>query len=220
LIRITEKRIDLARLTKLQDYLVSKLSLKWEGKNIDLVAGADFGYDVKNEQIGSSIVVFGMPDYEIVEVVQAIQKVRFPYIPAFLSFREGPIFLEAFRQIKDKPDVTLIDGNGIAHPRRMGLASYVGVILNIATFGCAKRPFFPFTSPSFERGAYTNFLNYKKEKVGVCLRTRTGIKPIYISPGHRIDFQTSMELALKYSKFRVPEPLREAHRLSNRMFSL
>ena len=185
---------------------------------MNLVGGADCGYDKKKERIGASIVILRLPGFEIVEISQAIRKVNFPYVPTFLSFREGPVFFDVFRKIKRKPDVTFIDGHGIAHPRKMGLASYVGVLLDIATIGCAKNPLYPFLLPPEHRGACTSLLNDKQEKVGVCLRTRTGVKPISVSPGHRADIASSMGLVLRCSKFRIPEPLRAAHRLSREIF--
>lgn len=213
-----EKKVALEKLIRLQEQLASKVSLKWDFKEVDFVGGADFAYEWKKNLIGSSIVIFKIPEFEIVEVSQAKREVKFPYIPAFLAFREGPVFFDAFRKIKKKPDVTFIDGNGIAHPRKMGLASYVGVTLDIVTIGCAKTPFYPFLNPSEKRGSYTFFLNERKEKVGLCLRTRSGVKPVFVSPGNRIDFMMSMKLVLRCSKFRIPEPIRAAHRLSKEIF--
>jgi deoxyribonuclease V len=212
------KQVDLEILAKLQERLASKLELKKDLRQVNLIGGADFGYDKEMKRIGAGIVILRFPGFEIVEISQAIRKVKFPYIPTFLSFREGPVFFDAFRKIKKKPDVTFVDGNGIAHPRKMGLASYVGVILDIATIGCAKNPMYPFLVPPEHRGAYTSLMNDTREKVGICLRTRTGVKPIFVSPGHRVDIASSMELVLRCSKFRIPEPLRTAHRLSREIF--
>jgi len=97
------------------------------------------------------------------------------------------------------PEYFIIDGNGIAHPRKMGLVSFVGVILDICTIGCAKTPFFPFVLPSEQKGSYTFFRDGRKDKAGICLRTRTGVKPIFVSPGHRIDFISAMKLVLSCS---------------------
>jgi len=212
------KQVDLETLAKLQERLAHKVVLRREIRQVNLVGGADFGYDKEKKRIRASIVILRFPSFEIVEISRAIQSVKFPYIPAFLSFREGPVFFDAFLKIKRKPDVTFVDGNGIAHPRKMGLASYVGVILNIATIGCAKNPVFPFLLPPEHRGAYTSLMNDRQEKVGVCLRTRTGVKPIFVSPGHRVDMTSSLELVLCCSRFRIPEPLRTAHRLSREIF--
>ncbi len=186
---------------------------------MDLVAGADFSYDRKEKRIGASLVVVKIPEFKVVESTIAVRESRFPYIPGFLAFREGPAFLAAYRKIKTKPDVTLIDGNGIAHPRKMGLASFVGVTLDICTIGCAKTAFYPSDSPPEHRGSYNFFNDDKGERVGLCLRTRSGVKPVYLSPGHRIDFTHAVDIVLQCSRFRIPEPLREAHRRANRIFS-
>ncbi len=210
--------MNLEKAAEVQRRLSSKLILKWDGGEVNLVAGADFGYGYKERKIGASIVVFKIPELEIVEISEAVKEIKFPYLPGFLAYREGPVFLDAFRKIRNKPDVALVDGNGIAHPRKMGLASFVGVILDICTIGCAKKPFFPFVPPSKQKGSYTFFRNDKKDKVGICLRTRSGVKPIFVSPGHRIDFMFAMKLVLSCSKFRIPEPLREAHRRASKIF--
>jgi len=210
--------MDLRKAAAIQSKLSSRLILKWDGRKVDLIAGADFGYDYQKRKVGACIVVFKLPDFEIVEISESVRDIDFSYIPGYLAFREGPVFLEAFRILKNKPNVTLVDGNGIAHPRKMGLASYVGVNLDVCTIGCAKKPFFPFSLPDENKGAYTFFKNEKKEKIGLCLRTRSRIKPIFVSPGHRIDFKHSMKLVLSCSRFRIPEPIREAHRRANEIF--
>ncbi len=212
-------KVDLAKAAERQRQLASQLILGWDRREVCLVAGADFSYDMRAKKVGACIVIFKIPELEIVEVSKAVKKIEIPYIPGFLSLREGPVFFDAFRKIKNKPNVTLVDGNGIAHPRRMGLASYVGVILDISTIGCAKKPFFPFCLPGEGRGAYTFFRDKEKRKVGFCLRTRSGVKPVFVSPGHRMDFQMAKELVLRLAKFRIPEPLREAHRRASLIFS-
>lgn len=219
LIEETVREVNLENAIRTQQILSLKVRLKWDRRDILLIAGADFAYDSEEKRIQASIAVFKMPELELLEVSQAMRATQFPYIPGFLAFREGPAFLEAFRRIRHRPDVTLIDGNGIAHPRNMGLASFVGVVLDICTIGCAKTPFYPFAYPAEEKGAYTTFTNEKQEKVGICLRTRDHAKPIFVSPGHRIDFGQARDIVLKCSKFRIPEPLRQAHRLASRVFS-
>jgi deoxyribonuclease V len=210
--------MNLEGLERLQERLASKVHLVSEVRQVDLVGGADFGYDKERKHIGAVIAILKVPEFETVEICQARRKVEFPYIPSFLAFREAPVFFDAFRKVKIKPDVTLIDGNGIAHPRKIGLASYVGVILDIVTIGCAKNPFFPFHIPREHKGAYTFYMNDRREKVGLCLRTRTGVKPLFVSPGHRIDIMMSLKIVLQCSKFRIPEPLRTAHKLAQAMF--
>lgn len=205
-------------LAEEQRRLSSRLILKWDGREVNLMAGADFGYSDKEKKIGASVVVFKVPELEIVETSEAVREIEVPYLPGFLAYREGPAFLDAFRKIKTKPDVTLVDGNGIAHPRKMGLASYVGVVLDICTIGCAKKPFYPFILPPEKKGSFTFFKDERNDRAGICLRSRTGVKPIFVSPGHRIDFMPAMQIALGCSKFRIPEPIREAHKRARRIF--
>ena len=194
------------------------LVLSWDFKPVNMIAGGDCSYDHHSQQIGAVVVVQKIPGFEIVEISHATRKVPIPYIPGFLNFREGPTLIQAFRQLKTKPDITLVDGNGIAHPRNMGLASYVGVMLGTCTVGCAKKPFFLHENPGAERGESCPYLNRKKEKVGICLRTRTGVKPIFVSPGHNIDIPTSKHFVLMCSRFKIPEPLRAAHQYASQLF--
>lgn len=209
---------DFKKAVEAQKRLSSRLDLTWEDREVQLVAGADSSYDEDSHTIGVVVVVYKMPEFIIVEVVKELADIPIPYVPGFLDFREGPILLKVFRKLNKKPDVALIDGNGIAHPRKMGLASHVGVVLDISTIGCAKNSFYPFQSPGEERGEFTLLENTDHEKVGYCLRTRTGVNPIFVSPGHKIDFLVSRELVLEYSKYRIPEPLRMAHHLASQLF--
>ena len=209
---------DYRKAAETQTRLSSRLVLDWDNRDIQYVAGADASYDTQKRLIGVVIVVYKVPMLTIFEVINEIGEVPIPYVPGFQNFREGPIFLKAFRKLARVPDLTLIDGNGIAHPRKMGLASYVGVILDVSTIGCAKKPFFPYVTPGEERGQHTVFKDTKGEQVGFCLRTRTGIKPIFVSPGHRTDFNISKQVALELSQYRIPEPLRMAHHLATQLF--
>lgn len=209
---------DFKKAVEAHKRLSSRLDLTWEAREVELVAGVDSSYDEEKRKIGVVVVVYKMPEFVIVEVAKEMGEIPIPYMPGFLSFREGPVFLRAFRKLYKKPDVTLLDGNGIAHPRKMGLASHVGVVLDISTIGCAKNSFFPFRSPGEERGEFSELENASHEIVGYCLRTRTGVKPVFVSPGHKIDFQVSREIVLEYSKYRLPEPLRMAHHLASQLF--
>lgn len=201
-----------------QNRLSSRLIIGWDNRDINYVAGADSSYDEQKRHIGVVVAVYKVPNLTLVEIIREIGEVPIPYVPGFLNFREGPIFLKAFRKLARVPDITLIDGNGIAHPRKMGLASYVGVILDVSTIGCAKKPFFPYTTPGEERGQHTVFKDTKDEQVGYCLRTVTGVKPIFVSPGHRTDFDIAKHVCLEFSHYRIPEPLRMAHHLASQLF--
>jgi deoxyribonuclease V len=206
--------MNLARAARIQEEMSSRLVLEWKGGRVRLVAGADSSCDQKERRITAVVVVLTYPGLELVEISSAARPLAMPYVPGFLAFREGHAYLAAFCRLKRRPDVTLIDGNGIAHPRKMGLASYVGVRLDIPTIGCAKSPFFPFRQPDERPGSWTEYRNRASEKVGICLRTRAGVRPVFVSPGHRVDFPLSRRIVLGCSRYRLPEPLREAHRLS------
>ena len=199
--------------------LSSRLLLKRDVRTIVSIAGADFSYQKQKGLIGAIVVVLKFPELEVIEVAKEVREVQIPYIPGYLNFREGPSFLRSFLKLRCQPDITMIDGNGIAHPRKMGLASYVGVVLDIPTIGCAKSPFFVHEPPGEKRGAFSLYKDRNNEMVGYCLRTRTSVKPVFVSPGHRVDFVFSREIVLECSKFRVPEPIRIAHNMAKGLFS-
>lgn len=210
---------DREKAARFQHRLSLRLVLTSDLDKVQTVAGADSNYDRRRGLIGALVAVLKFPEFELMDIASEIQKVGIPYIPGYLSFREGPAMIEAFRKLKTKPDVTLIDGNGIAHPRRMGLASYVGVLLDIPTIGCAKSATFPYKLPPLEKGSFSLYRDDKGEKVGYCLRTRFSVKPVFVSPGHRMDFDSSRNLVLDCCKYRIPEPLRIAHHLAKNLFS-
>jgi deoxyribonuclease V len=199
---------------KVQRTLAPKVKLEWKKGKVNLIAGVDASY--KSKKIIGAISVFSFPHMELVEERIVARDIHFPYLPSFLSFRELPVFIEVFKLLKNIPDLIFVDGNGIAHPRRFGLASHLGVALNIPAIGCAKNPYYLVKEPSLKRGCYSLMRNEKGEIVGAALRTRDRIKPVYVSPGHLITLKKSIEFVLKSSIFRLPEPLREAHRLSSK----
>jgi deoxyribonuclease V len=210
--------INLARAIRVQEESASRLILEWTGGEVRLVGGADCAFDREERLIGAVAVVLTFPGLEVVETARAVRRVALPYIPGFLSLREGPAYFDVLRKIVNPPDVWLFDGNGIAHPRRMGLASYVGLTLDQPSIGCAKTAFFPFRAPAAKRGSATVYKNAKGEPVGLCLRTRAGVRPVFVSPGHRVDLGLARKVVLACSRLRIPEPLREAHRLSRSVF--
>jgi deoxyribonuclease V len=210
--------IDLAGAIRMQEEAASRLILEWPGGEIRLVAAADCSYDREGRRIGAAAVVMTWPGLEIVEKAQSMLPVPLPYIPGFLSFREGPACFDVLAKLSSRPDVFFFDGNGIAHPRKMGLASHIGLWLDKPSLGCAKTAYFPFRAPGERRGARTVYKNRQGEAVGQCLRTRAGVRPVFVSPGHRIDLRLAGKLVLDGSRFRIPEPLREAHRLSREIF--
>ncbi len=201
---------------QLQKELKKKISLKKSFNNVKIVAGADVSY-YKNKMI-AGIVILKFPQLEIIEKKSSVSSVNFPYISGLLTFREGPSLLEAFKKIKTTPDVILFDGQGIAHPRRMGIAAHLGLFLGKPTIGCAKsRLSGKYTSVGEKKGDYA-LLKEGEEILGAVLRTRREVKPIFISPGHKINLPNSIEIVLKcIIKYRLPLPVREAHIFVNQI---
>ncbi len=152
------------------------------------------------------------------EDVCAISGISFPYIPGFLSFREGPAIIKAVNKLKIKPDLILFDGQGIAHPAGMGIAAHVGVLLKIPAVGCAKsRLIGDYVEPGDVKGQHAQ-LKYQGKIVGTVLRTRDNVKPLFVSPGHLIDLKGAVNVVLTcIDKYRIPEPLRRADHLSKKL---
>lgn len=177
---------------------------------VQLVAGVDVS--VKGEHSQAAVVVLRFPDLTPVETVLAQQPTPFPYIPGLLSFREGPVLQEAFEKLQNVPDVFIFDGMGIAHPRRVGIASQMGLWLQKPTIGCGKTLFVgTYEEPGIEKGSMANLM-HRSEVIGKVLRTRTGVKPVYISPGHLADINTAALFTLRCTtQYRLPEPIRIAH---------
>jgi len=186
--------------------------------SIKLVAGVDVSYRRSGGQFHAAVVVLDYATMAILETVTASGKIDFPYVPGLLSFRELPILLQAFRKLETIPDVVLVDAQGIAHPRRLGLASHLGLWLELPTIGCAKsRLCGEGTEPRMARGAWTP-LRDAGEDIGRVVRTKDRVRPLYISPGHKTDLQSACDIVLNCSRgYRLPEPTRQAHLLSNRI---
>jgi deoxyribonuclease V len=175
------------------------------------VAGADMAFDKANGLAFASVVVLGLPDLTTTDSADVVCPLDFPYVPGLLSFREAPGLLAAFAKLKSVPDAVIFDGQGIAHPRRLGLAAHVGLWLGIPSVGCAKsRLCGEFVEPGRTKGD-SSPLTDGEEQIGVVLRTRTDVKPVFVSPGHRADFGGAAELVLRCcTRYRLPEPTRRA----------
>jgi deoxyribonuclease V len=182
------------------------------------VAGVDVSYHKHGTTFHAAIVILSYPDLQIIDQASAVAESSFPYIPGLLSFRELPVLLDAFRKLQTVPDLVLVDGQGIAHPRRLGLASHLGLWLDLPTIGCAKsRLVGEAEDVADERGSNLPLFD-RGDEIGRVLRTRTGIKPLYVSPGHLVDFPTAARMTLACGGcYRLPEPTRQAHLLSNRL---
>ena len=219
-----------AEAVQLQRQLAQKVILSPMRSTPRFAAGLDCAFSTDKKRIIATAVVLrwvarpneacrrrasltvDVPEFEIVETAEAVLDVRFPYVPGLLSFREAPACLEVMRKLRTIPDVVLADGQGIAHPRRLGLASHLGLFLDTPTIGCAKsRLIGKYGDVPMQKGASVPLLD-KGEKIGFVVRTRTNVKPLFISPGHKITHQQAVEIVLNCcTRYRLPEPTRLAH---------
>ena len=179
------------------------------------VCGLDVHYDEAGRTARAAAVVMGLPGLETIEHAIARRPASFPYVPGLLSFREMPAALAALEALTVRPDLLLCDGQGIAHPRRCGLASHLGLAADLPSIGVAKtRLVGEHREPGASRGAWASLVD-AGEEIGAALRTRAGVKPVYVSIGHRVSLATAIRLVLACSpRYRIPEPLRAADRLA------
>ncbi len=180
------------------------------------IAGVDVGFKHHFTITRAAIAVFDFTTLQLIDSAIAECPTTFPYVPGLLSFREIPAVLEALQQLRQEPDLLLCDGQGIAHPRRIGIASHLGVLTGLPTVGVGKTRLVGSHAPvAEERGACADLL-HKGEQVGVVVRTRTGVKPVYVSPGHKVNIVTARDYVLACSpRYRLPEPIHHAHRLAS-----
>jgi len=203
---------DAAGARRLQEELAARVELRPLPEHVGLVAGADVAVSREAGLFFAAVVVLDFPALDVVEVRTAAAPATFPYVPGLLSFREGPAVVRAFRQLERVPDVVIFDGQGLAHPRRIGLACHMGLWLGLPTVGCAKSRLVGEHARPGRRKGRSVPLEYAGEQVGVVLRTRTDVKPVFVSPGHLADIPTSCRLVLDCcTRYRLPEPTRRAH---------
>jgi len=185
-------------------------------KNLRLVAGADVSYSKKTDTCYAAIVVFDVSSEEIIEKRTSVQKSKYPYIPGLLSFREAPPLIAAFSRLKNDPDLLVFDAQGIAHPRRFGLASHLGYLYDKPSIGCAKSLLIgEYNPPGTKRGDWS-YIRHKEETIGMAFRSKSGCKPIYLSPGHLMDMEWIRGFFKRLKgKYRLPDITRLAHILSN-----
>ncbi|MHC5036701.1 MAG: deoxyribonuclease V [Planctomycetota bacterium] len=186
-----------------------KVRLKPIPGEVRRIAGCDCAF--QGERIVAAVVVLAFPSLEVLEVEVVVRPIRMPYIPGLLSFREGPALLDAIRRLSGRPDLFLFDGQGIAHPTRLGIASHVGVILGRPSIGVAKsRLTGESREPGKARGASVPLMD-GKERIGSVVRTREGVRPVFVSPGHLCDFDDAERWVLATcTRYRLPEPIRAA----------
>lgn len=196
--------------TVVQRQLASRLILEDRLGPVRRVAGVDVSYAIDSDRLVAGAVVLDAETLEPLERASLVGVTTMPYLPGFLSFREIPPLLEVLQQLSQPPDLIVCDGQGIAHPRRMGVAAHLGLWVNIPTIGCAKSPLIRSPQPGPERGERAE-VRHRRELVGYALRTRTNVKPVYVSPGHLISLETACDWVLHLApKWRLPETTRQA----------
>ena len=214
-----------SRAREVQSDLACKVEFTRLKKSPKLVAGIDCAFSKDGERIFAVVVVLRPPQFELVETVSASRKVTFPYIPGLLSFREAPVCVVAVEKLRNQPDVFIIDGQGIAHPRRLGLAAHLGLFLDQPTIGCAKsRLTGTYEEPPLDKGAYSLLKdekgkqNAQSEIIGAVVRTRANVKPVFVSVGHKCLLEDAIRVVLICSVgYRLPEPTRLAHQAVSKL---
>lgn len=205
--------VDEAR--KLQPQLVEKVIARatFDPDGVQTVAGVDVGF--QGDMARAAVVVLALPSLRPVDYAVARVPVTFPYVPGLLTFREGPSVIKALQGLRARPDLLIFDGQGLAHPLRIGLAAHMGVILDQPSIGCAKsRLLGEHDEPGNRVGDWTP-LRDGAEVIGAVLRTRAGVKPVFVSIGHRVDLETAIDLVLRCTgRYRLPETTRYAHRVA------
>lgn len=200
----------------MQERLRTQVVIADDFGELKTVAGVDAGFEDEGATARAAVVVLSLPELKPVAYALVRGPVRFPYVPGFLSFREAPVIIEALGQLPAPPDLVIVDGQGIAHPRRLGIASHLGVLTGLPTVGCAKSLLTGHHAPvPDERGARVP-LTHRREQVGWALRTRAGTKPVFVSPGHRVGMAAAAELVMAcVTRYRLPETTRYAHNLAS-----
>jgi deoxyribonuclease V len=199
-----------------QERLRSQVVVADEIASLASVAGVDAGFEEDGTIARAAVVVLSYPELKPLDYALARGPARFPYVPGFLSFREAPVILDALALLKSPPDLMICDGQGIAHPRRLGIASHLGVLTGLPTIGCAKSLLIGrHDELPHERGVRVPLI-HRREQIGWALRTRPGVKPVYVSPGHRVALSTAADLVMAcVTRYRLPETTRYAHNLAS-----
>jgi deoxyribonuclease V len=210
--------VSVARAREIQESLRARVIARDRlGGRVRRVAGTDVSFDRRAPTLHAAVVVLDARTLEPLEAATATAEAVFPYVPGFLSFREIPVLLAAFAKLAALPDLIVCDGHGFAHPRRFGLASHLGVLLDTPTVGCAKSVLVgEHAPPGARRGAFSA-LRDGGRTIGSALRTQSGIAPVFVSVGHRVSLASARRWALRLApRFRLTEPVRAAHAECNR----
>ena len=211
--------VDIKEAKKIQEKLQTLLSFDfpYQDRDIDLIAGIDVSYNVAKEAL-AAVVVLDFPSLRVREVSWGKASPSFPYIPGFLSFREGPAIEKALSFLDSQPQIFFFDGQGIAHPRGVGLATHLGILFGLVSVGVAKSNLVGnFKEPPEKQGSFS-WIEYQGERVGMALRTKEKVKPVFVSPGNKIDLENARRWTLLVTtKYRLPEPVRQAHIFSEKI---
>lgn len=204
-------RVTPAEARQIQSRLRARIELRNRLGPVRLVAGADVALDLVHRRAIAGVIVFRFPEMEEVERATAIRPLRFPYVPGLLSFREAPALLAAFARLRRAPDLIFFDGQGYAHPRRFGIACHLGLLLDCPAIGCAKSLLVGKHAALGAAAGSRVPLRDGRETIGAVLRTRTGVRPVYVSVGHRVSLARAVELTLAVTDgYRIPRPTRLA----------
>ncbi len=189
-----------------------------EISNVKRIAGADVSYSKRENMIYAAVIIFSFPELQILEEKEAILPATFPYVPGLLIFREGPALIKAFEQIEREPDLVMFDGQGIAHPRGIGIATHMGMLLDKPSIGVAKTVLVgEHDEPERKKGSVSPLIKNGRE-IGAVVRTREDVEPVFVSIGFKIDLPTAVDFVLKCCQgYRLPEPARKAHHFSNQL---
>ena len=214
-----------AQARELQTNLACEVEFTPIKKKPKLIAGIDCAFSKDGKKIFAAVVILRRPEFGLVETTSASRKVTFPYIPGLLTFREAPVCIAAVEKLKNQPDVFIIDGQGIAHPRGLGLAAHLGLFLDRPTIGCAKsRLTGIYEEPSPEKRAYSwlkaekSTASTQSEVIGAVVRTRTNVKPLFVSVGNKCLLKDAIKVILDCAiKYRLPEPSRLAHQTVSKL---
>jgi deoxyribonuclease V len=207
-----------AEAVELQRRLAGKVVVDTQPPSCEWIAGADISYNKHSSTVYAGVVVLRTSDLTLVERKGVVAESPFPYIPGLLSFREAPVVLKAFALLTHRPDAVMCDGQGLAHPRRFGLACHLGLWLELPCFGCAKSRLVGAFEPPGEEAGAASPLTYHGEVVGSVVRTKKRTNPVFVSPGHRIDRESAVRLTLATCRgYRIPEPTRQAHLFVNEL---
>jgi len=185
-------------------------------KPVETVAGIDLGYDTKSDRSRAVVVVLKFPELELIESAEAIMPIQFPYVPSLLSFRETPVAIKALEKLQVTPDLILCDGQGIAHPRRFGIACHIGLLTNVPSIGVAKSLLVgKYGALGETRGSFAPLI-HRNEEIGAVLRTKDKVQPLYVSVGHKISLETALDYVLRCApKYRLPETTRLADQMAS-----